>query len=185
MIDNAIEDSNRIISTLIDYSSDLSLRLNKCTPKSLLDNALSKIQVPEHLIVVDHTSESLEMFLDAPRIEKVFAAIIQNAIEATPEKGTLEIRSDQKVSDVDITFVDSGVGIPANVLSKIFSPLITTKAKGMGMSLAISKRIVEAHGGTIRAASVVGKGTTLTVTLPIKSKIEFSSENIAITAIVP
>jgi signal transduction histidine kinase len=117
------------------------------------------------------------MFLDTPKMEKVFAKIIKNAIDATPEKGTIEIRSALQGSDVEITFADSGTGIPENVLPKIFSPLITTKAKGMGMSLAICKRIVDAHGGKIAVESAVGKGTTFTITLPTKPKTEFVVED--------
>lgn len=177
VIDKAIEDSNRIINSLVDYSSELRLQLDKCTPKSLLLNALSKIQVPERISILDHTADDLEMFLDAPKMEKVFASIIKNAIDATPEKGTIEIRSALLGSDVKITFADSGAGIPENVLPKIFSPLITTKAKGMGMSLAICKRIVDAHGGKVAVESAVGKGTTFTITLPIKPKTEFTVEN--------
>jgi PAS domain S-box-containing protein len=177
MIDNAIEDSDRIINSLIDYSSELRLQLGKCSPKSLLLNALSRIQVPERVSILDHTTDDLEMLLDTPKMEKVFVSIIKNAIDATPEKGTIEIRSALIDSDVEVTFVDSGAGIPENVLPKIFSPLITTKAKGMGMSLAICKRIVEAHGGKVAVESAVGKGTTFTITLPIKSKTEFAAEN--------
>ena len=71
-------------------------------------------------------------------------------------------------------FTDSGIGIPEKILPKLFAPLVTTKAKGMGMSLAICKRIVEAHGGKIAVESSVGKGTTFTINLPIKlSKSEF------------
>ena len=176
-MDKAIEDSDRIINSLVDYSSELRLQLDKCTPKSLLLNCLSKIHVPERISILDHTADDLEMFLDAPKMEKVFANIIQNAIDATPEKGTIEIRSALLGSDVKITFADSGTGIPENVLPKIFSPLITTKAKGMGMSLAICKRIVDAHGGKVAVESAVGKGTTFTITLPIKPKTEFAVEN--------
>ena len=70
-------------------------------------------------------------------------------------------------------------------MPKIFSPLVTTKAKGMGMSLAICKRIVDAHGGKVTVESVVGKGTKFTVTLPIKVKPEFGLENPWIVTVEP
>jgi signal transduction histidine kinase len=98
-------------------------------------------------------------------------------VDAIAEKGTIEVRSNQNGTNVEITFIDSGVGMPENVLSKVFSPLTTTKAKGMGLGLAICKRIVDAHGGKITIESTLGKGTTLTATLPIKPKIEFVVEN--------
>lgn len=89
-----------------------------------------------------------------------------------PEKGRLEIRSRQIGGKVEIAFADTGTGIPEEVLPKIFSPLFTTKAQGMGFGLAICKRIIEAHGGTITVKTAVNKGTTFAITLPIKPKLE-------------
>jgi PAS domain S-box-containing protein len=185
MIDNAVEDSNRIINSLVDYSSELGLQLDKCTPKLLLQNALSKIHVPERISILDHTTDTTVMFLDTLKMEKVFAALIQNAIEAIPEKGTLEIRSAQIGSEVEIAFVDSGMGIKESLLPKIFSPLTTTKAKGMGMSLAICKRIVEVHHGKVKAENVVGKGTTFTVTLPFKPETESLPDYVSTETVMP
>ena len=83
-------------------------------------------------------------------MEGVLAGIIQNAIQAIhDEKGSIQISSALRDDVVELSIADSGVGIPPDVLSKIFSPLVTTKAKGMGMSLAICKRVVEAHGGWV------------------------------------
>jgi len=71
---------------------------------------------------------------------------------------------------VEITFTDTGVGMPKETLKKIWNPFFTTKAKGMGLGLSICKRIVEAHGGKISVKSALKKGTTFKVTLPIKPK---------------
>jgi len=177
MIDNAVEDCNRIINSLSDYSCDLHLELDLSTPQSLLAHALSKIQVPDRITILDKTTDNSEISLDTQKMENVFASIIQNSIDAIAEKGTIEIQNTQKDSNVEITFTDTGVGIPEDILMKAFSPLTTTKAKGMGLGLATCKRIVEAHNGKITVESIVGKGTTLTVTLPTKPKIEFRIEN--------
>ncbi|MGZ4894258.1 MAG: ATP-binding protein, partial [Halobacteriota archaeon] len=67
---------------------------------------------------------------------------------------------------IAISVSDTGVGIPADMRDKIFSPLTTGKAKGTGLGLAVVKRIVEAHNGTISFESTEGKGTTFIVTLP-------------------
>jgi PAS domain S-box-containing protein len=172
MIDNAIADSNRIINSLMDYSSDVHLQMDRTTVKSVLSRALLGVQVPDRISIVDYTSDEPELFLDAPKMERVFASIVQNAIEAIPETGKVEIRSFLLDSAVEVTFTDFGVGIPEGVLSKIFSPLITTKAKGMGLSLAICRRIVDAHGGKVGVESQVGKGSVFTVTLPLEQGIE-------------
>jgi signal transduction histidine kinase len=67
----------------------------------------------------------------------------------------------------EISFSDNGPGMSPEVVSKIFTPLFTTKAQGMGFGLSICKRIVEAHGGSISVKTELGKGTTFTITLPI------------------
>ena len=173
-IENAIEDSNRIITSLVDYSSELNLQPEQCTPKSLVMHAFSNIKVPDHINVINDVTDEVQMLLDAQSVEKVFASIIKNAIDATPEKGIIQIQSTLNGLNVEISFTDFGIGIPESILPKLFTPLVTSKAKGMGMSLAISKRIVEAHGGKISVVSSAGKGTTFTISLPIKlSKDEF------------
>jgi PAS domain S-box-containing protein len=166
-IEDAIEDSNRIINSLVDYSSDLNLQPEQCTPKSLIIHALSNIQVPDHLNIINNATDDVKMFLDAQSMEKVFASIIKNAIEASPEKGIIKIQSMLKGQNMEISFTDSGIGIPEGILLKLFAPLVTTKAKGMGMSLAICKRIIESHDGKIAVESTIGKGTTFTINLPI------------------
>ena len=174
-IENSIEDSNRIITSLVDYSSELNLQPEQCTPKSLVLHALSNIQVPDRINIINNAMDEVKMFLDAQSMEKVFASIIKNAIEASPEKGSVTIQSTLQGMNMEISFTDFGIGIPESILPKLFAPLVTTKAKGMGMSLAICKRIVEAHGGKITVERAVGKGTTFIINLPIKlSKSDFT-----------
>jgi signal transduction histidine kinase len=77
-----------------------------------------------------------------------------------------------------MTFSDTGIGMSKATLEKLWTPLFTTKAKGMGFGLAICKRFVEAHGGSISVKSALGKGTTFTVTIPIQPKIKEGGEKI-------
>lgn len=173
MMEDAIEDSNRIISSLLDYSGNLCLERFTCTPQSLLQGALCKVHVPERIKVIDKTTDKVELSVDVPKMERVFASIIQNAVDAIPESGIIEIRSTTLKSNVEIVVSDTGIGIPETIRGKIFSPLITTKAKGMGMGLSICKRIIDAHSGEIAVKCTSNKGTTLTITLPIEPKNEF------------
>jgi PAS domain S-box-containing protein len=172
-IDNAVEDSNRIVNSLVEYSSDLRLQIDSCTPKMLVHSALSDVKVPDRITIRDYTLDGVELALDKDQITKAFASLIKNAIDATPKEGIVEIQSTLQGSTVEISFTDSGEGIPENLLPKLFSPLVTTKAKGLGMGLAICKRVVDAHGGKIKVESAVGKGSTFTVSLPVKPKLEF------------
>ena len=92
---------------------------------------------------------------------RVFINLIKNAIDAMPDKGILEISSCQTRDNVEIAFADTGTGIPEETLQKLFTPLFTTKAQGMGFGLAICKRIVEAHGGTIYGENGIEQGNNL------------------------
>ncbi|MCK4965114.1 MAG: hypothetical protein KAS54_08520, partial [Dehalococcoidia bacterium] len=104
---------------------------------------------------------------DPDQLGQVFINIILNAIQAMPEGGQLVIKSEVPGPKwVDISFTDTGVGIPKENMRKLFEPLFTTKAKGIGLGLAITKNVLEEHGGTIKVQSEVGKGSTFTVRLP-------------------
>ncbi|MGZ7164231.1 MAG: ATP-binding protein, partial [Halobacteriota archaeon] len=89
-----------------------------------------------------------------------------NAVQAMPNGGTLTISAATDDGSVMVSVHDTGVGIPDDIRDKLFTPLFTAKAKGTGLGLAVVKRIVDAHGGTITFESEEGKGTTFTVTLP-------------------
>jgi signal transduction histidine kinase len=134
-----------------------------------VDEAARMIQVPDRIQIVNHVDEEVCIWVDADKMIRVFVNLLQNAIDAMPEKGRLEINSCQQSNFVEISFSDTGKGIPAEVLPKLFTPLFTTKAQGMGFGLAICKRIVEVHGGTIKVESVEDKGTKFIINLPVKS----------------
>ena len=152
--------------------------VEQCCPQSLLAGALSILQVPKNVEVVNLTLDELKILADASKIQQVFKVIIKNALESMPNGGTLEILSREEKSYLQITFSDTGTGIPKELLPKIFSPLVTTKAQGMGLSLAICKRIVDCHGGKIEFESTLNKGTTFNVSLPFKPKIQPDYERV-------
>ena len=168
-IEKAIEHSNKIINDLLEYSSKLSLELKATTPKSLLKNALPIIKIPERIQIIDATKGKPKIKADIGNISKVFVNIVTNAIDATPGTGTLTITSKAAKDNVKIVFKDTGTGMTEETLSKLKLgfPLFTTKAKGMGFGLPICKRIVEAHGGKISLKSTLGKGTAVTITIPV------------------
>jgi two-component system cell cycle sensor histidine kinase/response regulator CckA len=171
-IDKAIEHSNKIINDLLAYSSKLSLDLSETTPKLLLKNALALIEVPERIQIIDATKGKSKIKVDIENMRKVFVNLITNAIDAMPRTGTLTITSEAVKGNVKIVFKDTGTGMTEETLSKLKLgfPLFTTKAKGMGFGLPICKRIVEAHGGKISLKSTLGKGTAVTVMIPVNTK---------------
>jgi PAS domain S-box-containing protein len=176
IIDKAIEHANRVVNDLLDYSKEIHLELEERTPQSLLKEALSIVQVPARIKILDYSLDAPKMKVDATKILRVFINLVKNAVDAMPEEGTLEIGSTQTNGNVEIVFADTGMGISEETMSKLSKPLFTTKAQGMGFGLAICKRVVEAHGGKISVESVLGKGTTFTVTLPVEPKLEDGGE---------
>jgi signal transduction histidine kinase len=101
-------------------------------------------------------------------MRRVFTNLVTNALQAMPEGGQLTITASQPEEVVLISVQDTGVGIPEEDLPKLFHPLYTTKAKGVGLGLAVCQRLVEAHGGSITVESQVGRGSTFTVKLPVR-----------------
>jgi signal transduction histidine kinase len=93
--------------------------------------------------------------------------VVQNAIEAMAEGGTLRLEWDATTTAVQLRIRDSGVGIPAAQLPRIFEPLYTTKPGGTGLGLYIVREILVAHGGGVTVASVEGQGTTFVLTFPV------------------
>jgi len=172
LVEKSIGYSNKIISDLLEYSKEILLELTETTPKSIIKDALTSIKIPKNTRTSDLTENKPKIKVDAPKIERVFVNIIKNAIAAMPKGGTLTITSKESNGNLQIAFIDTGVGMPKEVMEKIWIPLFTTKAKGMGLGLPICKRIVEAHGGDISVESIVNKETTFTVTIPIKPKLE-------------
>ena len=176
IIDDAIERANKIVNDLLEYSRDIRLELQPCTPRVLLTEALRYVKVPSAIELLDETADAPEMLVDKDKMVRVFVNLIKNAVDAMPSGGMLKVVSRWKADAVELVFSDTGVGIPDEVKARLFNPLVTTKAQGMGFGLAICKRIVEAHRGTIAVESAPGKGATFTITLPLKPKMEVGEE---------
>jgi signal transduction histidine kinase len=91
-----------------------------------------------------------------------------NAVEAMPDGGNLDVKIKTANESIEIDIIDTGKGIPQEVLQDIYDPFFTTKQSGTGVGLSISLKIIEDHGGNINIKSKQGKGTTMSLTLPIK-----------------
>jgi PAS domain S-box-containing protein len=177
VIDRCVDYSNKIVNDLLDYSGEIRLELQECSPRQMMLESLAMVQVPEKVKIVNNLLHKQTLKGDPDKIKRVFVNLIKNAIDAMPNGGKLTV--DGKVDgNFEITFKDTGTGINDEVLPKLFSPLFTTKAKGMGFGLAICKRIVEAHGGNMAVKTAKNQGTIFTVILPIEPKFEIGGENI-------
>jgi signal transduction histidine kinase len=126
-------------------------------------------QLRDRITVVQELGDVPKVKCMPSQINQVFLNMITNAAQAMDDDGTLTIRSIAKPNVVEVSFEDTGSGIPDDVLPKIFDPFFTTKpvGEGTGLGLSIVHKIIQGHGGAIRVKSQVGKGTTFFVELPI------------------
>lgn len=167
IVDEEVNASNKIINDLLGFSRVGKPARSPVGVRKIIDDALSRVLLPEHIKLDNRVSaDSIEVNVDSDQIQQVLVNIITNALQAMPEGGTLTISTRERGGFQEVTIADSGMGIPEEVRDKIFEPLFTTRAKGIGLGLAVSKSIIDRHGGRIEVQSRVGEGTAFTITLP-------------------
>jgi signal transduction histidine kinase len=102
----------------------------------------------------------------AGTLRRVLLNLVQNALDAMPQGGTLTLAGQRTATQVQLHVRDTGSGMSAEQLARIFEPLYTTKPEGTGLGLYIVREIMAAHAGHVTVQSVEGQGTTFTLTLP-------------------
>ncbi len=160
---------NKIIADLQDYARPLKAARVEVDIKSLVTSSLSAVTVPFNIETLTSFEESLpKLQTDPMLLKRILVNLTINAIQAMPEGGELTINAytDKKENMLAISVQDTGVGIPEEIKSKLFTPLFTTKSKGQGFGLVVVKRLVEVLGGTITFESQEGKGAKFIVKLP-------------------
>jgi hypothetical protein len=172
VIEHDIEYSEKILTELFEYSREIHLDLKETNPRSITKDALARVKIPARIRVVDSTRIQPRIVVDIDKMNRVFVNLITNAVDAMPRGGTLRIGSKKTDTNLEVTFTDTGTGIAKENIDKLWSPLFTTKARGIGFGLSIVERLVEAHGGSVTVESRIGRGSTFTVTLPIKQRMD-------------
>lgn len=167
--------STRIIDELLEFS-----RERKTVPQPIAIDEWIAERLPDQpgLDAVDVTlslASGVTIRIDGERLEQVLSNIVQNALQAiaargAPGRGNLGIVTTWAGDNVALRIADNGTGMPPEVQRRMFEPLFSTKAFGVGLGMALVKRIVEQHQGTIAVESKVGRGTEVTVRLPCKRR---------------
>ena len=169
-IEKGINYSNKIINDLLDYSNDIQIIYSVTTPRELILESLLLTNIPSNVDVINETQNKPKIRVDPEKMKRAFINIIKNSIEAMPNGGKLIIKGRKAKGYYIFSFSDTGIGISEEVKRRLWSPLVTSKAKGMGLGLAICKRMIDAHTGSIVLKSRTGKGTTLIVKVPIEPR---------------
>ena len=191
IIGNEIANSQRIIADLLDFARTKAPQKRAVAVRDLIDENLGRCTIAQHLAIQLDIPETLRpLWIDPLQIGQVLTNLISNAVQAMPEGGSLCIGArdadatfgeDPEREEVpgpptpnpkspgnfiEISVTDSGEGISPENMKKLFQPLFTTKAKGVGLGLVVCRNLIEANGGWIGVASEPGKGTCFAVRLP-------------------
>jgi signal transduction histidine kinase len=176
IVEGEIERIDGLINDLLDYSTEKkSSRSNNFNLVSLVDETVDyvkgKLDFEKKKITIEkyYGISVIEMSGDATNLKQAFINLITNGCQAMYGEGMLKVQINPDGDYVDIAITDTGEGIHPDDISKIFDPFVTTKEMGIGLGLAISKRIVEDHKGSIKVKSQLLKGTTFTISLPVQN----------------
>lgn len=194
IIKSEVNNSQRIITDLLDFTRTKTPQIKVITVDELIKQNLGKCSIPGTITVRIDIPEALPLIrVDPFHMRRVFQNLITNAIQAMPDGGKLSIsarllpdvgatrwvaleeRKEGRVAAsplqqdnnfIEISVTDTGEGISPENMKNLFQPLFTTKARGIGLGLIVSKNLMEANGGRIQVKSQLGTGTTFMVILP-------------------
>jgi len=160
--------ATKVITDVLDFVRVRAPRRHPVGIPGMVSETLYRVGVPESIRVECDLSPDLPLvLLDGQQMAQVLENLIRNAAEAMPEGGSIRVEARAIDGHLEFRVADDGPGVLPQDVTRIFEPLFTTKKSGTGIGLAISKRLVEAHGGAIRVETVPGLGTTFTISLPL------------------
>jgi len=163
LIEKSIDRISHQVDDVLDYVRDSPLNLSVISLRTAILSSINKIGIPNDVKIIV-TDSDLNVNCDLIKMDAVFNNLIMNSIQAMDKGGIIEIKIRVDGNYAVIEFIDSGGGIPEDLMEKIFEPLFTTKQKGTGLGLASCKNIILQHGGKL---SVKNNPTTFTVRLPM------------------
>jgi signal transduction histidine kinase len=169
IVTEEIDRLHNILSNFQYYTRPIKVEKEDVSMERILQRTvrLAETDIPRLRICVESSDKIPSVRADASLIRQVFLNLIKNAGEACGSDGKLLIRMENASPFLKISFTDNGPGIPQELMDRIFEPFFTTKTSGMGVGLAISQRIIQAHGGRIEVKNLIPKGTRFSVFLPM------------------
>ncbi|OGU09212.1 MAG: hypothetical protein A2075_00050 [Geobacteraceae bacterium GWC2_58_44] len=182
IIKEEIHTSQRIITDLLDFARTKTPQVKAVTAWELVNESLGRCVIPECVQVHADLPDTLpRVNVDPLQMGQVLQNLVTNGVQAMPDGGALlisargvsgsnsELKTQNPKLDgdfIEISVADTGEGISPENMDKLFQPLFTTKAKGIGLGLVVCRHLTEANGGRIEVESRIGEGTTFAVILP-------------------
>ncbi|MDD4859121.1 MAG: ATP-binding protein [Dehalococcoidales bacterium] len=166
--DEEITSSNKIISDLLNFSRVGKPATSPARIETVINDAIAHTVIQENIAVNKTLPGDLpEIQIDTDLIRQVLVNLFTNAVQAMPEGGSLTVGAHRNGEFMEVAVADSGTGIKPENMKRLFDPLFTTKAKGIGLGLAVCKSIIDRHKGRIEVTSQIGKGTIFSIKLPL------------------
>jgi signal transduction histidine kinase len=178
IIKHEIDSSQRIITDLLDFARTKTPQVSKVPVRELVRECIGRCTFPENIAIQNELPDHLpDLKADPLQMGQVLQNLITNGIQAMPNGGLVRISArcvqgadecnvEPATGFVEISIADTGTGISPENMKKLFQPLFTTKARGIGLGLTVCRNLTEANGGRIAVESEQGKGTTFTMILP-------------------
>ena len=175
LIQKNVRISDKIVGDLLDFTRIKSAERKPIAVPELIHQTLERFPVPESITVELDLPDLPQIYVDPQQVVQVLGNLTLNACQAmssttstgAAQSGQLTISSCLKENMICIAVQDTGVGISPENMKKLFEPLFTTKTKGIGLGLSVSKKLIEANGGSINVQSEIGVGSVFSVYLPI------------------
>ncbi|HDL60386.1 MAG TPA: HAMP domain-containing histidine kinase [candidate division WOR-3 bacterium] len=171
IIDNEISRMNRIVDQFRDIARPVTVKKGSCRLKDIINKALNSVKLelgmPSIKVEVDVPKEMV-LPCDPDLMNQVFYNLIKNAFEAIEDNGTVYIAARRSGKKIIIELKDTGKGMDEETLSKAMGFFYTTKTRGLGIGLAVTRRIIEAHGGRLYVKSQPGRGTLVIIEMEVQ-----------------
>ena len=168
IIASRVRESEKIVADLLSLSRTRPVEQQTVPVTDLITEVLARYPPSDDIKVVTRVDPELPpLFVDPQQIRQVLTNLITNAYQAMPDSGEVKITAHLEQNTVHLLIADTGEGMSPETINKVFEPLFTTKPRGIGLGLAISKNLIEVNGGSIQVKSTEGLGSTFILTLPI------------------
>ncbi len=177
MIDDEVQTADRIVTDLLDFARDKTVVPRAVDLDEVVAHVLDRKSPPQGVGLVIQIPDDLpQAHIDSGHLKQILTNLITNAYQAMDDGGILSLRASSVDQRVQLDISDTGDGISAENMEKIFEPLFTTKSRGIGLGLAICQKLIEANQGRISVTSEEGAGSTFTITIPIYQEKEAAQE---------
>jgi signal transduction histidine kinase len=167
ILEREVATCNRIVTELLDFGRVKTATRAATNLAAIARDALDRVTMPPTIalrLLLDRPVP--EAMIDPLQVGQILINLLTNAVQAMPDGGTLSVETGQRQDGVFIGVRDTGAGIAPEHLARIFQPLFTTRAKGIGLGLALAKDLAELNGGRIVVHSEVGRGSCFEIVLP-------------------